>query len=410
MKPTIRSQPGITPTDHTPLALAAVAITQLYREEQDWRAVYYSMKRTELLSAAATGQFLPQPTDLQQKLNDLIGGVSEAHLYLPRYEHDEPTHYVSIIRDPDTQLWRLRHTKVRAVADRKSFGAMIYWKQITPIPDVCIELTPALTPVIKGAGAYDAFVSAVTGHDLATQQQLSHSIIVSKLFGATTTHRSPIWFSNARNQFTENCTRVSFLVDENTDGWTLPFAFGAPAIRKGLPFSTKKNVSIIHTDKGIFPFTSKLLPVEPHKLGDLSFVLEQLLIAARLTPFVGVTLDGQTVQLYTAFYYLDTETPEIVQIAKGRRMSNCESIPVIKPWQNYNGYWIPTLPLTAILHYYTLLDDRAARVMPYFGASKITSYNKIFGRYGMPLAAEELEKLDSNTGIITSSNIVQPEV
>ena len=406
MRPVIRSKRS---TDHTPIALAAVAITQLYRSELDWRTTYYSMGRSEFLSSAVDGKLVPQPTELQSNLDMLLGGVTEAHLYLPRFEGDVPTHFVAIIKDPaplgQAGLWRLRHTKVRAIADRQSFGALISWPArvggragVTPVPDVCIELPPTLTPIVKGKGAQDSFITAMLDSEPTPErQQFSHAITIAKMYGAAS-ERMPVWFPNRKDQFTEGCTRISFQATPTTP--TL-YSFSQAAVRKSVPFSAKKNVTIVATP-AIYPYSPKLEPIEDYLLGESKFVLEQLLITSRLVPYVGVSLDGAYVDLYAAFYFLDTNTPHIVQIAKHRRISNCEDIPVMKPWTGYEGYWIPNLPLARILHYYTLLNDQAARAMPYFGAAKLASYNKVFGRYDLALTEDELNSL-SQTGNGTSS-------
>ncbi len=396
MRPVIRSKRS---TDHTPIALAAVAITQLYRSELDWRTTYYSMGRSEFLSSAVDGKLVPQPTELQSNLDMLLGGVTEAHLYLPRFEGDVPTHFVAIIKD-SSGLWRLRHTKVRAIADRQSFGALISWKPVTPVPDVCIELPPTLTPIVKGKGAQDSFITAMLDSEPTPErQQFAHAITIAKMYGSADTERVPVWFPNRKDQFTEGCTRISFQAIPTTP--TL-YSFSQAAVRKSVPFSAKKNVTIVATPQGIYPYSPKLEPIEDYLLGESKFVLEQLLITSRLVPYVGVSLDGAYVDLYAAFYFLDTNTPHIVQIAKHRRISNCEDIPVMKPWTGYEGYWIPNLPLARILHHYTLLNDQAARAMPYFGAAKLASYNKIFGRYDLALTEDELAGL-AQTGSCTSS-------
>ncbi len=417
MKPIIRSTPGRS-TDHVPIALAAVAVAQLYYPETEWRTSFFSKSRSEFLADALTSP--PQPNALQARLNAVLGGATEAHLYLPRFEGDTPTHYIALIRNDDN-LWHLRHVKVRAVANRQSFGAIISWParpgsraSVTPIPEVCIEIQPTITPILKGKGAHDTFIDTMvtqTQPPSITQSQFSHSIIVSRLFGAQTTDRIPIWFPDKNDKFEDRCTRISFRVNSDNDGWTLPFSFDEAAVRKSLPFSAKKNITIVHTPKDqVFPHSPKIDPMDDYALGDMKFVLEQLLIESRIVPYVGVTQDSSHVDLYTALFYPDTNTVHTAMIASGRRMSHCENIPVIKPWAGYDGYWIPNYTLAQLLRYFTVLNDQAARVLPYFGAAKIASYNKVFGRYDLTLSDEELSKLSSETGISTSSAEDQTEL
>jgi hypothetical protein len=377
------------------MELAAVTLIQLYRTVE-WRDAYYLAKSeglTAFLTRCVDRLEIPEPTDLQSRLSQLLGEAGEAHLYFSRYEAKTPTHYIPIIKGDDG-LWRLRHTKIRAVSrgGRLTFGAIISWRTITPIPDVAIDIEPQLTPLARGKTAFDQFSAAVI-NDETTRRQLSHAIILMRLYGALRAKSVPVWFPGSDGLF-DSCTRISFAIQPDSgDGWLEPFIFAPCTIRKGVSFSAKKNVSIIghFVHSSIRPTSPKLRPVEDYQLGDMKFVLEQL-FNSHIVPYVGVSLDNKTVDLYSMFYFPDENETSIVKIAEGRRMANCETLPVITPWPGYDGVWVPNEVLATILHRLINFPD-TARVMPYFGASKTDSYNKVFSRYNLSLSDEELQAL-----------------
>lgn len=408
MKPVIRKSTAPIVGSHVPLELVAVALTQLYFRD-DHRRVFYEQQRrgfTTFLSDCVSGEIVPERTELQGRLGELLGGATEAHLYIPRFESDVPTHYISIGKD-SKGLWRLRHPKIRATPNRISYGALISWRPVTPVPGVCIELTPAIAPIARGKTSFDQFITDAS-ECYITKRELSHCSIILRMFGLMGTGRMPVWFPTDYAHI-KNCTRVAFTVEESGDGWVAEHTFRRPTIRRGVPYPAQRNISIMATPTPIdtgtkkfhsfMPVTPKLEPVEDHLLGELKFVLEQL-FNTRLVPFVCVTLDGYTADMYTSFYYPDTNTPEIVKIAEGRRVSNCENLPIIKPWKGYDGFWIPNAVFGDLLRRMVVsendyLFNAVGRAMSYFGAAKLESYNKVFKRYGCQLTDRELELMQA---------------
>lgn len=422
MKPVIRGStaPATGRVDHAPLELAVVAIIQLYFPDEH-RAHYYRYKRagfTNFLQDCVTGDIRPEKTAMQARLTTLLGDAKEAHLYIPRFEGDSPSHYASICKEELTGLWKVRHTKIRAAANRISFGALVTWKSVTPVPEVCVEIMPSLSPIARGKTSFDQFMSDVVDKPgcFVTKRELSQCSIMLRMFGCTSYNRMGVWFPNQNGRYV-SCSRIGLFVDlSEGDGWQAPYRFSRPQLRRGVAFPAKKNVSIVATphpiyDTGKFhsfmPTTPKLEPIEDHLLGDTKFVLEQL-FKSRLIPYVGVSMDGVYVDLYSMFYYPDTESAEIVKIADRRRICNCGNIPFIKPWQGYDGYWIPNKVLADLLRHFTLTENRylfdaVGRAMPYFGAAKIASYNKVFKRYSLELQPKELEIIEARAAMLTES-------
>lgn len=384
-------------SDHSPLELASVILHQLYYKEP--REKYFRNKKSGftnfLLSPGS-----PEDTQLQKHLDTLLGGVPTAHLYIPQWEAEKPTHYISLSKDPDTNLWKLRHPKIRAVTSRMAYGVIVAWKALTPVPEVALDITPTFSLLVRGNSAFDnlaATLTSPTPDDYILIEETRQCTLLARMFGQATNGRIALWVPGNKPRVAGARVSVAF---------TPPANFDSPRVRKTVPYPTDR-YHIRTTDtplEPLCPATFSILPVipdyEPEEFLSAEHNLLDKILKSRLLPFVGYQKANSKVDIYALNYFPKEKAAYPVKIFEDRLQRNCEGIPFFCAWNKYPGVWIPNLILTTYIKEHLQKPERrwffdnALQTMPYFGAVHIENYNsKVFARYGIELSQEEIDNI-----------------
>jgi hypothetical protein len=383
------------PARNMPLELAALILHQLYyiypRDE------FFRHKRAGFTSflTHCIDNAPKEITPAQKALGSLLGEANEAHLYIPQWDAETPTHYISIVKDADTGLWRLRHPKIRAIGSRLSYGVLVSWKAVTPVPEVAIDITPVFHALVRGKTAFDSLINVLidSPHPVLLEEAMQ-CMLLSRMFGQSSKGRVAIWVPSDRKKIAG--ARISFAqqIDRLSD----------PKVRKSVPYPERFHIRT--TDQpleSLCPAPFSIVPVipgyEPEDfLGSQDMLLDKIL-KSRLMPFVGHQREDNRIDVYALAYSPLTQTAAPVKIFKDRLPRNCTDIPYFRAWPKYQSQnvWIPNEVLAAYMRRLIInttnswFFTEALSTMPFFGAIQIESYNsKVFARYGMEISAEQI--------------------
>jgi hypothetical protein len=327
-------------------------------------------------------------TPLYEQLEALLPLATEAHLYVSVWESSKPTHFLSLIKIDN--IWRPRHPKIRAVGNLTSYGVVVAWRNVTPVPEVAIDITPTLLPLLRGKAAYESLTPLLNGNYIV-HEEMRQCTLLARMFGRTTKRRVSIFMPSAQPRYAS--ARISYEFDSTP-------LFSNPRIARTVAYPTTR-YHIRTTDAPIefdcpapFSIVPSIPQFEPDEFPAAHHNLLESLLKKRIVPFVGHLNDKRLVDIYA----LSNTFP--VKIITDRAPKFCNDIPYFFPWSEHPGVWVPnpSLATTLFNRLTTTLEPYYVKAtidtMPYFGATLIESFNpKVFARYDLELSPDQLTRI-----------------
>jgi len=326
----------------------------------------------------------------------MLQNVNTAHIYFPQSQAEIPTHYISIIRDPTTNLWKLRHAKVRAISKYLAFGIHVSWMTKTPTPEIILETEPSLKPITRGKTAYDTLIlSLTTDSDYILTEEAKQCTLLSRMYGQATKGRIAFWMPGNKKAIAG--ARISFAFDKDN------YKFTDPRVRKTCPYLDRFHIRV--TEEPIESLCPAPFSIITHMPGEVPIDLEydqplesvlQALLYTRLLPYVGHLKHNGKVDVYRLTY-----GPALALMWENRLLRNTDgSIPYFEAWEGKPGLWIADKELALVLRdRITTFNEpwfyqSAFMALRYFAASTIDKLNpRVFDAFNISLLPTEIEAI-----------------
>lgn len=394
--------------DSIPRLLMLAAVAALYAKDKDEQIQIYRMNKknsSAFFAACVDGSTEPPENKAQNLINRTCPKSTRLNLYIGARRDSKPTHYMPLVKHPETGLWRLKTTRLSAVRSDKRLprdGIQALWRtEYTPLPDIACELTVYFSRIlVEGSGIYEMVSEIEDSPEL--QYQLSHCAMVCELFG------------NLRNDtMTVRCLpgKAVFRVqyhDRIDSGFVTPYGFESMHVSPYARRVEKPNV-IVWGNASTESLQVRQIPrsIQPqirnaqeHRFktndGECEFVADMLL--SRLLPFVGIVRDADTVDVFGLSYNPDDRKTIITAYAIGRREASFTMIPSFRAATKREGTFIPNCRAVEVLKCMPLqLDEMTGeqrhwlrRMFDWLGIQELDMFVKMFSFWRHPLSDEEI--------------------
>ncbi|MEN6415834.1 MAG: hypothetical protein ABFD49_04790 [Armatimonadota bacterium] len=395
--------------DSYPRLLMLVAVAALYAKDKNEQLDIYRMHRknsSAFFTACVDGSIEPFENRVQNLINRQCAKSTRLSLYIGIRRDRKPTHYMSLVKSVETGLWRLRSTKLSAVRSDKRLprdGIQALWKtDYTPLPEIACELTIYFSRIlVEGSGIYEMVSEIEDSPEL--QHQLSHCTMVCELF------------SNLRNNImTVRCSpgKAVFRVrhhDREDSGFVTPYDFEPMQVSPYARRVEKPNVIVwgnaLSDSLRVRQIPRSIQPqirnAQQHsfKTDDREDEFVSDVLLSRLLPFVGITRNDGTVDVFGLSYSPDDRKTIITAYGLGRREASFTMIPSFRAAVNGNGRRVPNYRSVEILKHMLLqLDEMTGeqrywlmRLFRWLGVqSNLDAFVTMFSFWCHPLSDEDI--------------------
>jgi len=399
--------------------ILGIGVINLYYDTPDQKIEVYDENKYSMsifFDDCVNQAIQPIETEFQRELCSLLPLALHCHLYVGLSDRDTPTHYIPLIRSSVNDLWRIRHRKIRTLAEASATreGVLLYWPQykLPPSPQSAVGVQPHLRRIYTGSTSLSTFADEAQKL-YETRRQLSHATLIAHWFASF--HRNTI------HTFQHPSGRVTFQVSPTTDGYVHPYTFLPTKIRPSATTPHKVNVVInSNVDPSLcfpqMPYHRFIAPtLKNPRIVNLppNYMIVKELLTTGILPFVGV-LDQDTNKVN--FYGLHHTPPDedhpkgqlnIALYQENRSVRFTHKLPTLYVKKLTRGIrWIPNF---ALLYFFkeVLLDLGDNPDMYKYRRFYLDNYilRMIFEQSSwsefltvceIPLTPEEIEIIDNN--------------
>jgi len=326
-----------------------LALAALYAGDYVDRVMTYKLHRANpraFFAACVDGSIEPCPNQVQELISQLCPRNTHLNLYMAVNEEKTLTHYMCLVKDDDSGLWRLdspRLLKVRSNRLPKD-GIKAYWNaDYTPTPEIACELDIHFSRIVGGGTSIHEMVMEIAD-SRELQYQLTHCAMVCELFS-----------NLSRNTVTVRCSpgKAVFRVqyhDGADSGFVTPYSFHPVLVNPYAPRVEKPNV-IVWGNASVNSLLVKQVPrsIQPQirnaqeyafEPGDSEGDFVKDVLLSRLLPYVAILRNG-TVDIFGLSYNPDEQRTIVTAYTRGRRAESFTMIPMFAASEN-KGYEKPS--------------------------------------------------------------------
>ena len=407
--------------------LLCIALIALYAPDDSDRIDLYRKHRHNMprfLRACSDGELLPCRNKVQESFVRLCPRSTSLHLYIPVRESDKPTHYVFLVRDEESGLWRLKSPRVYELYPPKKpprDGILAHWKtEYSPVPgDIACGLPMDFRRVLTGGQGIREMVEEIQDN-YELRRQLTHCAMVCELFGGMRSGRITVRDVPGKVVFRVSEPGAS---GDSSTAFVTPWDFEPERIN---PYARKvEKPSVIVWGSAAAEslcVSQKPRSIQPQVRNAEEYVFDANqkayqfisdILLSRLLPFVGVTDGHGMVDILGISYNPEDQRTIIAAHAVGRRASSFGMIPQFQLYTEH-GLWSPNRIAVEILKAMlfekshrveigeNLLLERSsdaeayeerkywlARVFKWLGANRPERYPEVFEFWGQPLSDTE---------------------
>lgn len=387
-----------------------LALMRLYLKDPDTDYNKY-IGGTRLLEQCVNRSVLPVINDMQTLLEKTFPNDRVIHLYLRGWAAPEPSHYLVLHRNSETNLFEVKCNRVCSLAvgaPLKKDGILVEWDSDDPV------IAATQRPKVKrlyggGSGTAQLLIDLTT--NIEVQRELSLAIYTHSLYADI--NEISIWLPRMGKVVIAPGTIPTKLYCDL-------YPFKIVRTRPYVKTITKPNciVRVIPRKQGaldyalddimhIVPSVKNLEPFDTTDKAFSNFLTTTL--ETRLLPYIGVQIN-KAVNIYGLVYNQEDDECYPALIAENKQPGNCAAMPLVSLHSNESsGHFIPNNILAKIIRYHmtTLAENKKAANLRYKACRRLLGYcgytenfHKVFADWRMPLSNAELSILRSQESIV----------